>query len=287
RKQSIDTLRRVTTIRYSKQFENWQQIQKCYDTAIYLFKPSNPIIQVTKSQRLIKTRFTYTEHFQPVFRGVDYKTFFTKNEIEHIRNGKMANSDSLELKFQKWIAYCIINEIAELATNASETNPLIEAWKTKMFGKIEFAAQRGNPTEHNTISMSPFENDYNDMNITDTEYLIGSIESATKVKLSEKARKTIQYTLNPKIGLYISLLMGNVTFSAKMPGEAVSSNADTITGNTAHWKLDPFILGAPVTLEFTSEKDAPATAVALGAALLSVLIGFSVMKRRKKTPPQK
>ncbi|MDA3866633.1 MAG: hypothetical protein PF489_07780 [Salinivirgaceae bacterium] len=287
RQQSIDTTKHTTTISYTKQFENWQQIQKCYDTATYLFRPTNPKIEVTKSQRLIKTRFSYTEHFRPVFRGVDYKTFFTATEIQLIRNGEMDKSDSLELKFQKWVAYCIINEIAELATNASGTNPLIEIWKTKMFGKIEFAAQQGNPTKDNTLSMSPFENDYNDMNITDTEYLISSIENATNVNLSEKAKQTIQYTLNPKIELYISLLMSNITFSVKMPGEAVSSNADSIVGNIAYWKLDPFILGAPVTMEFTSEKKSPATAIALGAALLSALLGWSVWKKRKKTPPQK
>ncbi len=279
-KAEKDTANKKEITKYTKLFDNIEGLQEYYETKDFLLKPISPEISVKRSFKWFKTQNTFTESFKPIFEGVDYKEFFTQQEIETIRNDDILQDSLLDLKFTKWVAFHIIHELAVMLENESDEARNLSAWVKAMHEKIERQTLVSPATERNPFNLPELSNQQKELDLSDSELLLESAIDYSGIELSETSKNKIDSLLNRKMEIYMSLYTDKMWFSVEMPGKITNSNADSINKNVAHWKMDPFIVGAPFKMVVVSEQSNAGIIITI-AAVLIILLFLWLLKKRK------
>lgn len=275
----IDTLNNKKVDIYSKQFENSEAIQTYFDAQDYMLKPLSPKLSYKRNFRWFKTINKYSESYRSIFRGVEYKSVFSDKEIELIRAGKMNENDTIQKKFERWVAFHITDEIVWTVQNHTEEKIDLVDWKNIMYKRISMSDNNDPLAENNPFDFPELEEDRKELDLSDFDLLIETIEKYSNIQLSEPERNQIQTSLEQKMDIYMGLYTDDLYFSVKMPGKITQSNADSINGRTAHWKMSPFIVGAPFKMEAVSSQSNAGIVVTL--AVILIIIIFIWLIRRK------
>lgn len=244
KKVSKDSTSNKITQHYSKAFINAEKLQKTYKTHDYLFKISHPKVTFTNQFNGFKSSYEYKEHFDGIFPCQNPMEIFTKDEFEAIRTGIYQENKQLEDKYDLWIAYGFIHLIKQTVDSVSKGNITLERWETEIKLTINEIIYDSNKdtTKHNE-NRSDFSN---------LDFLIKTIEASIGKKIDESTKVVLEKTIESHVELYTTLLINDLTFSISFPGKLSSTNADSIAGNTAYWKVSPLIAGTAFNMELES-----------------------------------
>ncbi len=276
-KTHIDTIKNKKVSTYSKLFENKEALQKYYNTNEYTLKKLNPELHLKRQFKWLNTINTYVESMQQIFIGKDHHNFFTKTEISKIESGNM--SDTLQKKYEKWIAFHITDEIAYTVQKFSGEEIDLVDWKNIMYERIKRSENNNPLQENNPFDFPELKENNKELDLSDFDLLIETIEKYSKTTLADSITEKIQANLESKMEIYMGLYTDELYFSVQMPGKITSSNADSISQNTAHWKMSPFIVGAPFKMEVISEQSNAGVPITIGAILI-ILIFIWLIRRK-------
>lgn len=273
----IDTIKNKKISTYSKVFENKDALQHYYDTNQYTLKKLNPRLTLNREFKWLKTINSYSESMDQIFRGKDNLNFFTKTEIINIENGNM--NDTLQKKYERWVAYHITDEIAYTVQKFSSEEIELVDWKKIMYERIKMSDNNNPLEENNPFDFPELKEKQKELDLSDFDLLIETIEKYSGNTLSDTIKQQIQTSLEEKMEIYMGLYTDELFYTVQIPGKIVNSNADSVKGNTAYWKLSPFIAGTPFRMEVVSEQSNAGVAVTLGAILIIII--FIWLIRRK------
>lgn len=278
---SADTTIKETTIRFTKTYKNIKTLQQDFLEKDYKLKPLNPKVEVSRKFNWFNTINTYKESYSRIFHGQPYKAYFTKEEIEKIRNGETTDNDSTQRKYYAWVAYAVVDEVISIINSESDSAFNLNAWKKFMHDKIAENTFSDPTKDSNPFMLPEINGNRDDIDFSDSEMLISSIKRYSDIELPKEKEKLIQEILEQKMDIYISLFTDELLFSVKMPGQIDEHNADSIKGKTAYWKMDPFIAGSPMEMVLITKQSNAGIPITIIAVLIALLSYIMMRKKRR------
>lgn len=278
---TADTINKEATTKFTNTYKNIKKLQQDFTKENYRLKPLNPKIEIKRTFKWFSTENTYKESYQRIFRGKPYKEYFTKKEIKKIRSGKTKENDSVQRKYYAWVAYAIVDEIITIINIESDSAYNLNAWKKFMYDKISENTFSTPKEDINPFMLPEINSNRQDIDFSDAERLITSIQRYSDINISKEMEKKVQESLEEKVELYMSLFTDHLLFSLKLPGKIVETNADSIKNKTVYWKMDPFIAGAPVEMILKTKQSNAGIPITLVAVIIGFLSFWLIRKKRR------
>jgi hypothetical protein len=278
---NADTVNKETTSRFSKTYKNIKKLQEDFNKKNYRLKPLNPQVEIKRKFSWFSTENTFKESYKSIFTGKPYKEYFTEEEIKLIRKGKTKENDSIQLKYYAWVAYAIVDEIITIINSESDSTFNLNAWKKFMYDKIAENTFSTPKEDINPFMLPEINSNRNDIDFSDAERLITSIRRYSDVDLTKEKENKVQEILDQKMELYMSLFTDHLLFSIKLPGKISNTNADSLKGKTAFWRMDPFIAGANVEMVLTTKQSNAGIPITIGVIIIAFLSYYFIRKKRR------